>query len=251
MYDNPETVDLVVHTLCLSSGDHSINISSAFCITLQQICLNIATDCRHDIPDGLEFPHQFLLKNLFGRLPLGTDESTITHTNYTNLFNLICNLIEIEYSTTKVGTSDTKRMIGSYPVEDLLNTLMRSVVSRPIIEPNNATESQVDSVLVGILRIITVILHNEPSYCSIVASFSEESDSNLSVDLFNKFLFALPNEEDVQNNIPSLPKCKTNSSRQAAFGLLKELCVHDSNSAEIITQYIAKLLVRFVLFVLI
>jgi ubiquitin C-terminal hydrolase len=100
---------------------------------------------------------------------------------------------------------------------DVFTVLLKRLMDHRSTEVRlGETASKVDKDMIGMCKMLTVLLSQEPRFREIVGA-----DTGVIAHLFHHFLFTPGvSDADVQANYP---KCKTRASRQAAFALLAEI----------------------------
>lgn len=96
-------------------------------------------------------------------------------------------------------------------VQTFLEKMIIKIQEHPIIEMRGSLKA--DTVLIGMMRTITVILHRFAQFKSLAGPLIPE--------IFDRCLLSIASPEN--NGLLAPPVCKTPTSRQAAFNLLKEL----------------------------
>jgi ubiquitin C-terminal hydrolase len=139
---------------------------------------------------------------------------------------------------------DYQKVKNCSPIsEDIFNEknalaeVVKMVLKRPVVEERST--SSPDKVLVGLLRISTVLLRLNPD---LKAAIGSKTGAGLIHEIFHSCLFQIPTATRSDTIMP--PKCKSYSSRSASFDLLVELvngCVENYRELlELVSSYLSK-----------
>lgn len=139
-------------------------------------------------------------------------------------FWLLCRLVDT-LTTDIVRESIEEPSTALINVEALCRQVSESIINRKIIETRFSGQ---DDGLVGLLNLITNLIKYDPPY-----KFS--SDAEMFIIKVFDCLFELPSPK---NRLK--PKCKSQSSRAAAYDLLAELCRNAPNNYKILHAKLLK-----------
>lgn len=139
-------------------------------------------------------------------------------------FWLLCRLVDT-LTTDIVRESLEEPSTALINIEALCRQVSESIINRKIIETRFSGQ---DDGLVGLLNLITNLIKYDPPY-----KFSSDAETFI-IKVFD-CLFELPSP---QNRLK--PKCKSQSSRAAAYDLLAELCRNAPNNYKILHAKLLK-----------
>ena len=168
----------------------------------------------NDVPITMQHPHSYFLSYLLNNIPSHLIIDPLEWSSYGQYFGLLDKLIK-DASLGKFGSTSQ--------FQDLLVEFVKRIKQRPIVETRHS--ELVDEILVGMLNISTTIVKNIPKYRPELGT-----TFNMLEELYHNCLFALKAGPSVH----SPPKCKTKSSRIAAFALLVEICKEPSNLMKVL-----------------
>ena len=184
-------------------------------------------------------------------------------------FDLLCTLVKESAAAAAAGatTVEETAATSTKALEPVLRELVERLLFHPYVEQRNS--EKVDQLLVGVLQLLTALVETNPDQFQVIAEdvasrllaasdgrSDAVSDSDTAVaaagavapasaprglvtELFYNCLFARPpvGASAMEDTAPSPPRCKTERSRKAAYGLLTALCHNCPRNLNTLFQY--------------